>query len=205
MARVMADTVSARILAVARAELGRSLAELCNAVGAAESSILLPRGEDELVFFASSNAALMGPGAPTVPVGASFTGLAFHTGQTIAFADAASQQAHNKAVDEHVGLQTHEFAAIPIHDQSVVGVVTLVNRPAGTASRPFDVSELARAAELAQEMAHAIALLARLGDGAATGADTLDPALLADLTALTEPEREMVHNLVSSLLQNRGA
>ena len=205
MARVTADPVAARILAAARTELGRGLAELCAAVGAAESSILLPKGEDELVFFASSNAALMAPGAPVVPISASFTGLAFHTGQTIAFADAASQEAHNKAVDEHVGLRTHEFAAIPIHGQSVVGVVTLVNRPAGTAQRPFDMVELRRAADIAQGMAHSIALLAQLGDGPAAAAEALDPALLADLAALSEPEREMVHSLASSLLQNRGA
>ena len=202
----MADAIAARILAVTRTELARALAELCQAVGAAESSILLPKGEDALIFFASSNAALMGPGAPVVPVSASFTGLAYRTGQTIAFADAASQQAHNKAVDQHVGLQTHEFAAIPIHGQSVVGVVTLVNRPTGTAPRPFDMAELRQAADTAQGMAQSITLLARLGDdGPEDGADALDPDLLTDLAALTGPERQMVHNLASSLLQNRAA
>ena len=198
-----ADVVATRILAVARSELGRALAELCAAVGAAESSILLPRGDAELVFFASSNAALMAPGAPVVPINASFTGLAFRTGQTIAFADAASQEAHNKAVDQHVGLQTREFAAIPIHAQTVVGVVTLVNRAAGGAQRPFDMSELRQAADMAQSMAHSIATLARLGTEA--NDDALDPALLADLAGLTEPERAMVHTLAGSLLQNRSA
>ncbi len=199
----MTGPVEQRLITVARQELALTLAELCAAVGAAESSILLPRDEGDLFFFASSNPALMGPGAPAVPISASFTGLAFRTGQTIAFADAAGQEAHNKAVDEHVGSKTREFAAIPIYDQSVVGVVTLVNRPAGAAPRPFDMAELRQAAALAQDMARSVALLANL-EGPASGGGTLDPALAASLTALSEPERRIVHSLADSLLQNRG-
>ena len=200
----MADAVEHRILDVARQELARTLAGLCASVGAAESSLLLPRGEADLAFFASSNAALMQPTAPLVPVGASFSGLAFRTGQSIAFADAAGQEAHNKAVDEHVGFQTHEFAAIPISDQSVVGVLTLVNRPAGSPPRPFDMAELRQATDLAQELARPLSLLAQMAGGGAPGStDALDPALLADLAVLSEPERQVVHSLANSLLQNR--
>ena len=201
----MTDTIAQNLLTVARQELARSLAGLCAAVGADESSILLPRGDSELHFFASNAPALMRPDAPIVPISASFSGLAFRTGQTIAFADAASQEAHNKAVDAHVGFQTHEFAAIPIYDQSVVGVLTLVNRPIGSPPRPFEMSELRVATALAQDLARPLAMLAGLAaDTAADGAGALDPDLLADLTALTEPERRVVQSLANSLLQNRG-
>jgi hypothetical protein len=201
----MTDAVAQRLQAAVREELGRTLGQLCASVGAAESSILMPRGENELFFFASNNPVLIGPGAPSIPIGASFTGLAFRTGQTIAFADAAGQEAHHKAVDEHVGFRTREFAAIPIQDQEVVGVLTLVNRPQGAAPRPFDVSELGQAAALGQELAHSLALLANLAHGTAAGGDgALDPALIADLAALNEPERHIVHALATSLLQIRG-
>ena len=146
----------------------------------------------------------MGAGVPAVPISASFTGLAFRTGQTIAFADAAGQEAHNQAVDKHVGVQTHEFAAIPIHHQAVVGILTLVNRPLGAAPQPFGLSELRRAEALAQELAQPLVLCANLSGEAAPGdADALDPALNADLLALTEAERRVVHSLANSLLQNR--
>jgi hypothetical protein len=201
---MMAEAVAQRLLSALRLELAGTLARLCAAVGAAESSILLPRGESHLVFFASSNSALTSAAAPAVPIGASFSGLAFRTGQTIAFADAAGQEAHNEAVDKHVGFQTHEFAAIPIHDQAVVGLLTLVNRPPGAAPRPFDVSELRRAEALALELARPLVLCANLlGEAAPAGADALDPVLVAALLELTEPERRIVHSLANALLQNR--
>ena len=202
----MADAITQRLLDVARQELARTLAGICATIGAAESSILLPRGEGDLYFFASSNPSLMGPAAPVVPTGASFTGLAFRTGQTIASADAAGQEMHNKAVDEHVGFQTHEFAAIPIYDQSVVGVLTLVNRPAGSPPRPFAMAELAQATELAQALGRPLALLASLADESTPDSGgTLDPALAADLALLTVPERRLVHDLANSILQNRAS
>ena len=201
----MADPIAQRILDVARQELARTLAELCATVGAAESSILLPRGEEDLYFFASNNPALLGPAAPLVPTGASFTGLAFRTGQTIASADAAGQEMHNKSVDAHVGFQTHEFAAIPIYGESVVGVLTLVNRPAGSPPRPFAMDELKQATALAQELGRPLALLATMAGGAAPdSAGTLDPDLVADLVVLTEPERRIVQGLANSLQQNRA-
>jgi hypothetical protein len=202
----MMDAIGQRLRAAVRDELGRSLGQLCASIGAAESSILMPAGDSALVFFASNNPVLMGPGAPAVPTDASFTGLAFRTGQTIAFADASGQEAHNKTVDEHVGFRTREFAAIPIQDQHVVGVLTLVNRPPGAAPRPFDVSELRQATALALELAPSLAVLANLTPGAATEGDgALDPALIADLAALTGPERQIVHSLAASLQQIRGA
>jgi len=203
----MAEPLEQRLLDVIRQELARTLAALCQDVGAAESSILLPRGESDLVFFASSNPALMQPGIPAVPIAASFSGLAFRTGQTIAFADAASQAPHFKAVDEKVGHKTHEFAAIPFSDRTTLGIITLVNRPATDgAPRPFDIAELRRAEAVATELARPISLLSGLlGSGSfeQDGAGLLDAELAADLALLNEPERRIVHSLTGALLQNR--
>jgi hypothetical protein len=67
------------------------------------------------------------------------------------------------------------------------------------------MSELRVATALAQDLARPLAMLAGLAaDTAADGAGALDPDLLADLTALTEPERRVVQSLANSLLQNRG-
>src|SRR5579863_2490065 len=124
----MAGALAERLVQATRQELARTLAELCREVGAAESSVLLPEGNAELTFFASTNAALMQPNAPRVPIIASFSGIAYSTGQTIAVADATRQEPHFKAVDKLVGLPTHEFAAIPFAQRKVLGILTLVNR-----------------------------------------------------------------------------
>ncbi len=201
----MAEALTTRLLALARQELSRTLVALCGEVGAAESSILLPRDDAELVFFASTNPVLMEPEAPPVPIIASFSGLAFRTGQTIAFADAANQPPHFKAVDDLVGSQTREFAAIPFAGESVLGVITLVNRTAdaGAARQPFSLPELRRAEALAQELARPVALLAALaGLGAPQGVG-VDAELLAELGQLDDGERRVVHALAGALLQNR--
>ena len=51
----MTDTLQQRLVLALRQELARTLSALCGEVGAAESSILLPHGDGELSFFASSN------------------------------------------------------------------------------------------------------------------------------------------------------
>src|ERR1700735_347535 len=99
-------------------ELARTLSDLCAAVGAAESSLLLPANESHLVFFASSNPTLMRSDVPLVPINGRFSATAFRTGQTIAVADAASQTQHYKAIDERVASQTREFAAVPCAEHS---------------------------------------------------------------------------------------
>lgn len=203
------DTISKRLMEGARQEMARTLTALCGDVGAAESSILLPRGDGGLFFFASSNPALMQPGIPIVPISTSFSGLAFRSGQTIAFADAATQAPHFKAVDDLVGQQTHEFAAVPISDRTTLGIITLVNRPASQTggSRPFDLTELRHAEAVAREMANPIALLAGLLGVAFSeqdSGDALDADLLAELALLNESERRVVHSLASALIQNRA-
>ena len=201
----MTHTLQQRLVLALRQDLARSLSALCSEVGAAESSILLPRGEGELYFFASSNPVLLQPGVPTVPIGTSFSGLAFRSGQTIAFADAATQAPHYKAVDEMVGTKTHEFAAIPISGRTTLGVLTLVNRATlQDQPVPFEIGELRRGEALARDMAQPIALLSGLVGGTAEPeAGSLEADLLADLALLDPGERRVVHSLASALLQNR--
>ena len=204
----MSELLLERLVQAARQELARALGELCSEVGAAESSILLPSGGTDLVFFASTNVALTQPDAPHVPITASFSGIAYRTGQTMAVADAASQAPHFRAVDDHVASRTREFAAIPLADRTVLGVLTLVNRAAsGTGeAHPFDIAELRRAQTVASEMAHVLARLPGL-----TGAELHDTDLTrkfgaefgADLALLKDGERRVVHSLVNALIQNR--
>ncbi len=203
----MSDTLTDRIMQATRHEVAGTLAALCADVGAAKSSILVPAGDAELVFFASTNPALMQPGAPRVPINASFSGIAFRTGQTIAVADAAHQEAHFGAVDALVKSRTREFAAIPIAERSVIGILTLVNRPAhdAEAARPFAIGELRRAEAFAGELARAFVLLPSLaGSASHAGDQPLDKELIADLGLLNDAERRIVHALVGALMQNRG-
>jgi hypothetical protein len=206
----MTDSLTERLATAARQELARTLSALCGEVGAAESSILLPANDTELLFFASSNPVLMRPDVPFVPINASFSGIAFRTGQTIAVADAANQTQHYKAIDERVATRTREFAAIPCVNGGVVGVLTLVNRVVrdADASAPFNMAEIRRAETFATEIAHAIGLLPGLVGGATGDADgmrALDVDFAADLALLTQTERRVVHALVSALIENRGA
>jgi hypothetical protein len=205
----MAGALADRLVQATREELARTLVELCREIGAAESSVLLPEGHAELAFFASTNAALTHPGAPRVPIMSSFSGIAYNTGQTIAVADATRQEPHFKAIDELVGRQTHEFAAIPFAERRVLGILTLVNRaaPVTGASRPFNMGELRRAEALANEIGHAIALLpglAAIVPEASDTARTLASELVADLQRLTDGERRIVHAVVNALVHNRA-
>ena len=205
----MDESLTERLMTATRQELARTLSALCAEVGAAESSILLPANDTDLLFFASSNPALMRPDVPLVPINASFSGIAFRTGQTIAVADAASQTQHYKAIDERVASRTREFAAIPCAERSVLGVLTLVNRAArdADAPAPFSMAELRRAETFATEMAHAIGLIPGLvGTGARdTGhMGALDADFVDDLASLTQAERRVVQALVSALIENRG-
>jgi len=205
----MATMLMDRLLRATREELARTLEAFCREVGAAESSILLPVGDTELVFFASTNPALMQPGAPRVPIMASFSGIAFRTGQTVAVADAASQASHYKAVDDLVGSKTREFAAVPFADRVVLGVLTLMNRATRNqgASSPFTIAELRSAGVLGGEIASAITLFAGITGATSHGdepAQGFDRELTADLARLNDQERRIVRAVVSALIENRA-
>ena len=195
-----------RFLAAARQETALSLQSLCDEIGAAESSVLLPEGE-HLRFFASTNPILPRPTTPRTPIGASFSGAAFRSGQTLAVADAAGKAQHFGAVDAATKTETHEFAAIPIVDREVLGVLTLVNRSSASGQpKPFDLNELRRAETFARELAPALRWVARLlGAGGAQGADdAADAELHAALAPLNPAERRIVALLASALVENRG-
>jgi hypothetical protein len=205
----MDASLTERLVTATRRELALTLAALCGEVGAAESSILLPANDTELLFFASTNPALVGPDVPFVPIHASFSGIAFRTGQTIAVADAAGQAQHYKAIDERVSSRTREFAAIPCADRSVLGVLTLVNRATrdADAPAPFNITELRRAEAVATDLAHVIgAFPGLLGTATrdAGGMQVLDRDFMTDLTSLTQAERRIVRALVDALIENRG-
>ena len=201
----MAHSFSEHLLELGRREVAAALARLCDAVGAEESSLLVQGFPGFLTFFASTNARLAGGAAPPVPVGSSFTGLAFVTGQAIALADAAHQPGHHKAIDALVSRPTREFAAIPVIDGPgcTVGVLTLANRrpaPAARAGQPFAPSELAEGELAARDLADAVVLLQRLrpGAGEAPG-DEGDVDLARTIAALHPRDRRTLRALVATL------
>jgi GAF domain-containing protein len=205
----MDEQLTERLATAARRELALTLSALCAEVGAAESSILLPADDTHLMFFASSNPALMQPDVPLVPINASFSGIAFRTGQTFAVADAASDKQHYKAIDERVASRTREFAAIPCAEHSVLGVLTLVNRAKrdGDDAAPFSIAEIRQAESFATGIAHTIGLMPGLIGMGARDTDhmqALEPDFVADLTSLTQAERRIVQGLVNALIENRG-
>jgi hypothetical protein len=204
----MSPSLTQRLAQAAREEIARTLSQLCADIGAAESSVLLPEDDRELVFFASTNPSLLQAGIPKVPINASFSGAAYRTGQTMAIADAARQAHHFEAVDALVKTETHEFAAIPLAADAVLGVLTLVNRSDSSSGlRPFSLPELRRAEAAAREIALALAQFPALRGGG-KNAEDLVPALGADfvldLERLRPSERKTAQALVRALLQNRS-
>jgi hypothetical protein len=204
----MANAFIDGLVQAAKGEIERALERLCADVGAAESSIMLPGDDAHLVFFASTNPALTSSAAPPVPIHSSFSGLAYRTGQTIAIADAANQAQHFEAVDALVKSRTREFAAIPLIERSVLGVLTLVNRRDGAGqSRPFAFAEIRRAEAFAKEAAGALLALPGLSGSVARDEDfarALGEEFLSDLRRLRDPERRVVQALVEALIQNRA-
>jgi len=205
----MSQSLTQRLVQAAQQEMARTLADLCSEIGAAESSIMLPEGDKDLVFFASTNPSLLQPGAPKTPINASYSGIAYRTGQTMAVADAADQARHFKAVDELVKYRTHEFAAIPLTDRAILGVLTLVNRADGAGgTRPFSLPELRRAEAVAAEVANALARFPGVRAGERREDDPIhafDAEFVSDLERLREPERRVARSLVRALLQNRAS
>jgi signal transduction protein with GAF and PtsI domain len=202
----MSPSLMQRLTQAAREEIARTLSLLCADIGAAESSILLPEGETHLVFFASTNPSLLQPSMPKVPINASFSGAVYRTGQTMAIADAAKQAHHFEAVDAQVKIETHEFAAVPLVERRVLGVLTLVNRTHAAGSRPFTLPELRRAETTAKEIAGVLAAFPALRGGEAhshDGASALSTQLASELKRLSAPELRVTQGLVRALLQNR--
>jgi GAF domain-containing protein len=185
----------------------RCLVELCTAIGAAESSVLRPMSEAELGFFVSTNQGLTGPSVPKVPIGASFAGIVFRTGQMLAMADAVRQPGHFGGVDAVVGRATREYAALPIAlGTAMLGVLTVVNRAAAGAQqvRPFTVEELKQAQRTAIALAGPLAILDQL-DGSPLQSHRDSPReafgedFVGDLLALNETGRRVVRGLVAAL------
>jgi GAF domain-containing protein len=193
-----------------RALLG-VLEALCARVDAAESSILRPQGDVDLVFFASTNPTLMAADVPKVPIGESFAGIVCRTGQMIAVADAERQPGHFAGIDTVVGRATREYAALPIADgAALLGVLTVVNRatPAEQGVRPFGIDELKVAQDAASELVGPMAVLDRL-DRSTAGAHhdrlsgAFDNAFVSDLLALNETGRRIIRSVVAALVHDQ--
>lgn len=202
----MSDTFSVRLAALGRQALAERLAQLCASIGVEESSVLVPADPGRLVFFVSTNPALMADSTPPVPIVASFTGLVFSTGQAVAMADAAGRTGHFKEVDDLLAKPTRAFAAVPIFDRSgtVLGVLTLANRPVTPSRRAedsFSPADLVEAGRVAADIAEGLALLRGLGTASARD-DTAETG--GALAALGVRDRRAVGALIAALAASGG-
>ncbi len=129
------------ILADATAMLRQLVADTCEALQAAEGSILVPVEErNELRFFVSLNPVLEASGM-SVPIDQSISGYVFTTRQ--AMAKIKPESAGVSKVDEVARSKTSYLLAVPIvDDDRVYGVATFVNRSGEKAETPFSVEEL---------------------------------------------------------------
>lgn len=212
MAKSGVDSFTDVLAAAGRQALLRILSELCAGINAAESSILRPDTDAELTFFVSTNPELIGPSMPKVPIGGSFAGIVFRTGQMLAVADAERQQGHFEGIDTAVGRATREYAALPIaNDSGLLGVLTLVNRTTASeqGTRPFTIDELRTAQQAASELAGPLAILDNLDVNLSPSRrDSVHEAFgedfVRDLLALDETGRRVVRCLVGALPHDLG-
>jgi GAF domain len=199
------------LMAAGRRALLEVLEALCARIDAAESSILRPQGDADLVFFASTNPTLMAANVPKVPIGGSFAGIVCRTGQMIAVADAERQPGHFAGIDTVVGRATREYAALPIvNDSALLGVLTVVNRrtSAEQGTRPFGIDELKVAQDAAFELVGPMGVLDRLDRGAAGAhrdsvVKAFDDAFVSDLLALNQTGRRVVRSVVAALVHDQ--
>jgi GAF domain len=202
---------TAELMAAGKRALLSTLAALCARIDAAESSILRPQGNADLVFFASTNSALITENVPKIPIGGSFAGIVCQTGQMIAVADAERQPGHFAGIDAVVGRATREYAALPIADGSaLLGVLTVVNRAtaAGEGTRPFSIDELRVAQEAASELVGPMTVLERLDQGSAGAhrdnvSSAYDEAFVSDLLALNETGRRIIRSVIAALIHDQ--
>lgn len=124
------------------AEMLRQLVvDTCEAISAAEGSILVPtEDETELRFLVSMNSSLE-EASITVPVGASVSGYVFSSRQAMAKIHPDSPGA--SAVDKVAHFETKYLLAVPIvDDDRVYGVATFVNRSEQAGDVPFSIDDL---------------------------------------------------------------
>jgi len=121
--------------------LRQLMRETCDALGAAEGSILVPSDDQtELKFLVSVNPALDGSDV-TVPVGASVSGYVFSSRQ--AMAKVNPESVGRSRVDKVANNTTEFLLAVPVMDDDrVYGVATFVNRKKGAEQIPFSIEEL---------------------------------------------------------------
>lgn len=146
--------------------LRRLVRDTCDAIGAAEGSILVP-SEDQthLKFLVSVNPALDGSDT-TVPVGESVSGYVFSSRQ--AMAKVNPESVGSSRVDKIANNQTEFLLAVPVmDDEGVYGVATFVNRKAGAEKIPFSVEELRLGQSFGEIYATAIKLYRKIEFSAA--------------------------------------
>lgn len=209
------------LLAEATGMLRQLVADTCDALGAAEGSILVPvEGRNELRFFVSVNPVLESSGL-SVPIDESISGYVFTTRQ--AMAKIQPETAGASKVDEVARAKTSYLLAVPIvDDERVYGVATFVNRTDDRAETPFSVEELRTAQAYGEIYATAMKLHRRIdfstrmvkmelsAHASQFGVSTLPepspevlaalrhqlPALLAErASSLPAPEKELLYRI----------
>lgn len=134
----------------ARSLLASLLSIAAEAMQASESSVFRPDENDHLYFFASTNETLLSnPDIKPIPIGGSIAGFVFMTGQTIAREDAAESEDQYGEVDRAMKYKTREYMAAPVvNGDTVLGVLTVVNRRTESGLGKFSEDEIMLAERL---------------------------------------------------------
>lgn len=135
--------------------------DTCDAISAAEGSILVASDDrTELRFLVSINPAL-DPSDITVPVDGSVSGYVFSSRQ--AMAKIKPDSPGQSMVDEAANIETKYLLAVPIvDDDRVYGVATFVNRRSGKEDTPFSIDDLKTAQAFGEIYATAMKLYRKI-------------------------------------------
>ena len=207
----------------AHAEALRQLiSEAAALIGVAESSVLIPaEDESQLRFLVSTNPEIESKAALLrVGTEGSIAGYVYNAGQTLAVEDAASDELHDKTVDQALGTQTHEYLAVPIvQQQRVLGVLSFVNRVGDRGRHAFEPRHLQAAEEAADlagrllpwQLLRAAAVQRLCTDLGMTEDSALEPfgrspaywVLLDRISELDEQDLELAERLIAALVEHR--
>ncbi len=198
----------------ARSLLTSLLSATIETMQATESSVFRPDGEEQLRFYASTNENLVdNPDIKPIPIGSSIAGFVYITGQTIAREDAGEAKGHYGAIDKVMGYKTAEYMAAPVvSGDTVLGVMSVVNRREESGLGKFNEDELALAEQLGRACGVIINHVDRIERQTEASRqalrDSVSPAsegaalrasIDARLSELSDMDLELIHDLTARL------
>lgn len=153
-----------------------------------DAAIMVPGMAETLGFLAATNPELLKPDLPPVPMDASIAGFVYVSAQAMSFDQAAASPEFFDKIDKSVDGSTNEYLAAPIvGGETMLGVLTFVNRTDG--KEPFSPDEIELASRYAALCGLVMQHNERAGHLASETLESIRPAFETPAPADARPAR----------------